>query len=96
MLYLSCLQCSEGKACNVKEEIKTSVADSNRQHNHDTTDCGSFCTCPCCVHIVSVNFQPYKISIEKLSDRNKLHFFYDNISLPSNYFGNIWQPPKFI
>ena len=95
LLILPCVACAETDTCN--DDLQSSVTQTGNhpEPGKEKEDCGSFCTCSCCVHIVSVNFQLYKISAEKLLDRNRLRLFYDDISLPSNYFGNIWQPPKF-
>jgi hypothetical protein len=87
-----------GLACagadNCDDEQERVVTKATEHNEHENEDCGNFCTCSCCVHIVSVNFQASAICIDKpLAERIKLSF-YHNISLPSNYFGNIWQPPK--
>jgi hypothetical protein len=60
----------------------------------EADDCGSFCACSCCVHIVSVNNYSPVCTVVKAEEKNILLSFYHNISLPSNYFGNIWQPPR--
>jgi hypothetical protein len=86
------LACAGADSCS--DEQERVVTKSTGHDEHEKEDCGNFCTCSCCVHIVSVNFQSQVISIDKpLSESAKLSF-YHNISLSSNYFGNIWQPPK--
>ena len=82
--------CAETEVC--AEEVELCLADDCSDEEED--DCGSFCACSCCVHIVSVNLQSPATTVEKILKKNTLLCFYDNISLPSNYFGNIWQPPK--
>jgi hypothetical protein len=87
-----------GIACagenNCKDELEHVGTKAADHEEHEKEDCGNFCTCTCCVHIVSVNFQSSVINIDKpITESTKLSF-YHNISLPSNYFGNIWQPPK--
>jgi hypothetical protein len=92
LLVLPGLACAENGLC--ADEPQSSVAQNAGQDEHEQEDCGAFCTCSCCVHIVSVNLQfPHFLS-EKISAKRTLFFFYHNISLPSNFFGNIWQPPK--
>jgi hypothetical protein len=87
-----------GIACagtdNCSDQAGSSVAKTAGDGQHEKEDCGNFCTCSCCVHIVSVNFQSPIINIDKPVEESVKHFFYHNVSLPSNYFGNIWQPPK--
>jgi hypothetical protein len=63
-------------------------------HEDEKDDCGSFCTCSCCVHIVSVNYQLAVVIDDKPFLKASQLSSYYSISLPSNYFGNIWQPPK--
>ena len=93
MLALPYFACAESGMCT--DDVQNAVTQTDRHpENEKEEDCGSFCTCSCCVHIVSVNFQSQKIFAEKPVTKNKLLFFCNNISIPSNYFGNIWQPPK--
>lgn len=82
--------CAETEVC--AEGADECLADDCSDEKKD--DCGSYCACSCCVHIVSVNFQSPVATVEKTHEKNILPGFYHNISLPSNYFGNIWQPPK--
>jgi hypothetical protein len=87
-----------GIACagedDCKDELENVAAKTTNHNEHEKEDCGNFCTCSCCVHIVSVNFQLPLISIDKPIGESARLSCYNNISLPSNYFGNIWQPPK--
>jgi len=92
LLVLPGLSCAQTDTC--ADELQSSVSQTGGDDEHEEEDCGSFCTCSCCVHIVSVNFQSPQIIIDKPFAKTKLLSFYNNISLPSNYFGNIWQPPK--
>jgi hypothetical protein len=88
------MACGDTDRCT--DELQNSVTQkvTHPEHENGKEDCGAFCTCSCCVHIVSVNFQSPVIVIDKAFTKNKLLSFYDNISLSSNYFGNIWQPPR--
>jgi hypothetical protein len=92
LLLLPGISCAGVDNCG--DEEKTAVSKIAGHDEHEEDDCGSFCTCSCCVHIVSVNFQSLVIAINKPIAESVKHNFYHNISLPSNYFGNIWQPPK--
>jgi hypothetical protein len=92
LLVLPGLTCAETGMCT--DDVQSSVTQADNHPENEPEDCGSFCTCSCCMHIVSANFQSLKTAAEKPLAKNKLPFFYNNISLPSNYFGNIWQPPK--
>jgi hypothetical protein len=92
LFVLPGLACAETDIC--ADDLQSSVSQTANHDKHEEEDCGNFCTCSCCVHIISVNFQSLKIIIDKQLATNNLLSIYNNISLPSNYFGNIWQPPK--
>jgi len=93
LLMLPGIACAGEDTCNDEPVNATGQTASHSDHE-DEEDCGNFCTCSCCVHIVSVNFQSAVISNDKTLLKNEQLSFYYSISLPSNYFGNIWQPPK--
>lgn len=92
LLVLPAMACAEIGGCAEEEQYCFNAADDCE--DEERSDCGSFCACSCCVHIVSVNFQSPETTVEKILEKNTLLCFYDNISIPSNYFGNIWQPPR--
>lgn len=94
LLVLPGIACADTDNCT--DELQSSVTQTgnNTGHENEKEDCGAFCTCSCCVHIVSVNFQSAVIICDKPLLKNKQLSCYCSISLPSNYFGNIWQPPK--
>jgi hypothetical protein len=91
-LLLPGIACAGENNCN--DELENAVTKTTGNDKHEKEDCGNFCACSCCVHIVSVNFQSQMISIDKPFEETAKQAFYQNVSLPSNYFGNIWQPPK--
>jgi hypothetical protein len=94
ILVLSVVPCSDiHNACN-KENSKTELS-QNHDHQQDQDDnCTPFCTCTCCsASFVSVDFTPFQLTkpteftiSQKITIRN--------FSLISNFYGNIWQPPK--
>jgi hypothetical protein len=94
LLVLPGIACAGTDGC--ADEIQSAVTQTgnNTGHENEKEDCGAFCTCSCCVHIVSVSFQSPVIIVDKPLIKSKQQSVYNNISLPSNYFGNIWQPPK--
>jgi hypothetical protein len=95
LLVLPVVSCA-AEADGCMGELQSSVTQTENHPGHEkkTEDCGAFCTCSCCVHIVSINFQTPVIIIDKPLIKSKQLSVYNNISLHSNYFGNIWQPPK--
>lgn len=94
LLLLPGIACAGEDNC-VEETVNvTSQTTNHTDHEDKKEDCGGFCTCSCCVHIVSVNFQQAVVIGDKPVLKSKQLSPYYSISLPSNYFGNIWQPPK--
>jgi hypothetical protein len=91
ILFLPCISCSD------KEEF---INDSQTQitqspgNQHENEACTPFCTCACCGQILVLNLQFNKTIIDKTLHRQLLQYYYSSIILPSDYFGNIWQPPK--
>ena len=83
--------CAETEICAADDECTDDACSDEEKE-----DCGSFCACSCCVHIVSTNLQLPAISSEKVTLKSLDLNFYHNISLPSNHFGNIWQPPRVV
>jgi hypothetical protein len=92
LLALPCITCAETQGC--KDEQQSQLSQAHEHEEPDTDDCGNLCNCSCCGHIVSVNFQLTEFVINKPVFKNNNLITYCNIFLPSNYFGNIWQPPK--
>lgn len=92
LFILPGIACGAEDNCKNEPELLTSRAAD--EHKHEKEACGNLCSCSCCVHIVSVHFRAQLINIEKPEGETAKHAFYHNISLPSNYFGNIWQPPR--
>ena len=94
ILVLSLVPCGDmHNDCN-DTTTKTELS-QNHDHQQDKDDnCSPLCTCSCCsASIVALDFKqvqlkkPAEFSItQKLSIRN--------FSFVSNFYGNIWQPPK--
>jgi len=94
ILVLSVVPCSDvHNVCNDKSTKKELT--QNHDHKQDQDDnCSPFCTCACCAaSVIAVDFKPFKLKkptafsiSQKVSIRN--------FSFLSNFYGNIWQPPK--
>lgn len=94
ILVLSAVPCSDvHNECNDKNS-KTGLT-QNHDHQQDKDDnCSPFCICTCCsASVVFLDFALFQIKIpNEFSITEKLTI--RNFSFVSNYFGNIWQPPK--
>ena len=95
LLALPVVSCAESLACADEIEICQAADDCTEDCTDERPDgCDSFCSCSCCVHIVSVNFPVPQFTELKPVISNELLNTYTDIFLPSNHFGNIWQPPR--
>jgi hypothetical protein len=96
ILLLPCFPCTDTdehiNTC--KTEIASNSIDNN-DHQHENEACNPFCSCACCGQVFYSNFLLEKNVSAKPAENLKQLFFYTNISLSSDFFGNIWQPPKF-
>ncbi|MBK7432994.1 MAG: hypothetical protein IPI66_03235 [Chitinophagaceae bacterium] len=95
LLLFPLFPCMESEKCT-DEPAAVSHYTSNRDHDQQNgeEDCGPFCGCACCGHLVTSNLQPNVNNQYQQPALLKQALFYHNISLSSDYFGNIWQPPK--
>lgn len=94
MLFLPCMPCMDSDVCI--EPATIPVVQSAGQHDHGDEEeaCAPFCSCACCGHIVTSNSQALKMVTVKPVAGKRLLSYYNSISLPSDSFGNIWQPPR--
>jgi len=79
--------------CNALPGIVLQTA-GHSGHQDDEEACAPFCNCTCCGHVVNSNSFLIKIAAVKPLFKEKPQTYYNNISLPSDFFGNIWQPPR--
>lgn len=94
ILALSVMPC--GDTYNAYK-TNTVLTENSQSHSHDSDhndQCSPFCTCACCSISSSSKLAPLNIKITKPEVVSKLTFPHQNFSLVSNYYGNIWQPPR--
>ena len=91
VLVLSCLPC-RNDACHVLNNGKISTSQTNYTDHQES--CSPFCAC--CGSIISFGFH-FPVSVPD----NQTSFFTQRVknilhddSFFSNFYGNIWQPPK--
>lgn len=94
ILALSVLPCSDAyNDCNSNTALTENS--QNHDHNTDLNDiCSPFCTCTCCSISANPKFTPFSIKIAKVVAVSLLKFPNREFSFASNFYGNIWQPPK--
>jgi hypothetical protein len=93
ILLLPGMPCMDTGECN--EASQTEISKSQAAPQQENEDCSPFCNCACCGHILTPNFQLNKISIADPFAKQKKQSCYHSVSLSSDFFGNIWQPPRF-
>lgn len=95
ILLLPCLPCMDKDECSEKATTTAgSTASHHRDHEDEEEGCTPFCSCVCCGHIFTPSFAEQKPTLIPTEAIKKQPSFYKNISLPADFFGNIWQPPK--
>jgi hypothetical protein len=91
------MPCGDTEECKVLDNGKETFAQTE-QHDHqeDTESCSPFCTCACCGSTIVFNFQCPVLMTESTSFSFPLseRIIVKNDSFTSNFYGNIWQPPK--
>ena len=86
--------CSDTDECTEVSKTEATHSNSNKETDQHEEPCNPFCSCVCCAHIFSPNSLLNNLAVVKPVTKKQQQFFYNNISLSSYYFGNIWQPPK--
>ncbi|WP_394332461.1 DUF6660 family protein [Niabella drilacis] len=94
LLAVSVMPCSDGYSrCNTSG----SGTEMTRSHDHPASHrdiCGPFCICSCCGATANFAFQLLKADATKAPDVKARKFLPRDFFFISNYYGNIWQPPK--
>lgn len=96
LLGMMMLPCSDAyNECNLAQTRQSKVEVSN-EHSHGTDandNCSPFCNCSCCQTTIDTKFLAKKDEEPKALFKEK-KFLFTNQRFVSNYYGNIWQPPK--
>lgn len=95
LIYLVTLfgvPCSDAAVVHVETpEVSHAVS-----HNHESEDhCSPFCACACCgvtIAILKINLPTFNVPLQEFGADKQLAKNYITVS---NYYGSIWQPPKF-
>lgn len=94
ILCLSLMPCSDSFNDCVSNVDLTETTQPH-QHKSDHNDlCSPFCTCACCSISASVKFIPFTIKLAKVVTNSKINFPNQEFTFISNFYSNIWQPPK--
>ncbi len=96
LLAIFALPCNDGYN-DCKTTSAVIAADDDHSHKTDHNDiCSPFCTCSCCSTAAGFSYHSLKIKEAKPGLFKTQKIPLRNFSLTSDYYGNIWQPPKLI
>lgn len=94
LVAISFLPCGDAyNDCNNSKPQTETTQDHSHKNDHNDI-CSPFCTCACCSTTVNFAFQPLKIKEAKLIFAETQKFPIWDFNFVSNFYGNIWQPPK--
>ncbi|WP_394799436.1 DUF6660 family protein [Ferruginibacter lapsinanis] len=95
ILLLPCITCADSNECSNTTQSTVFKPSANHQnHQHEEEACNPFCNCICCGSITVSNILLNKTEGGHFLTTKKRKPFYKSISLSSDFYGNIWQPPK--
>lgn len=91
ILAISAIPCSDG----FNECESTQATHETHNHGNDQTDqCSPFCVCACCGTVVTLKMFRVSTQVAKLPIKEKQKFPVKEFDFTSNFYKNIWQPPK--
>lgn len=94
LLALSVMPCTDvHTTCSSESAILTIAENHDHASDHNDT-CSPFCVCSCCNTIGTLHFTEYYLKSAKQYVALHAKFAVRAIVYDSNFFGNIWQPPK--
>src|SRR5690606_36922533 len=93
LLALTAMPCSDmSNNCETATTSITKPVTHNHQSDGDDA-CGPFCFCSCCSVSTNPKITALEFQIAK-PITSTITYPVRDFSLISNYYGNIWQPPK--
>lgn len=94
LLAISMLPCGDANnECNTTAPQTETT--QNHSHKTDHNDvCSPFCICSCCSTVANFSIPESRVIEEKTVFAEIQKFPIRDFNFVSNYYGNIWQPPK--
>ncbi|WP_435226501.1 DUF6660 family protein [Niabella hirudinis] len=94
LLVVSVIPCSDGysRCASSGSRVEMTMSHDHQASHRDI--CGPFCMCSCCGATANFAFQLLKVNEAKMPDVKNRKFLPRDFFFHSNYYGNIWQPPK--
>lgn len=94
LMGMMVLPCSDAyNECTPTTQANVKVTDNHSHGTDENDNCSPFCNCSCCHTIVDAKFAA-QYSVATKPSFKETKFIFTNQRFVSNYYGNIWQPPK--
>lgn len=96
LFVLACLPCSDNTECgDYAPASQAARTDTHQDHSHEAETCSPFCICSCCgQQVPQLSFSnPLPEPKAPFGEETKNYSLYRS-SACSDFYGNIWQPPK--
>lgn len=95
LLALAVIPCSDvAYTSTVMQDLVVTSTSGHNDPNNDINDiCSPFCQCTCCSITATSKFTSLKLQLAKPAMPSSTYPVW-KASFVSNYYGNIWQPPK--
>lgn len=92
MLCMSFLPCEDGHERLSGTQVKISDNKDDKKHQHESEACSPFCVCSCC-STSAFFFHFNKTQTTKIAFQS-VKYPLHNVSLSTDVYYSIWQPPK--
>jgi hypothetical protein len=89
---MPCGDKNECESMSVSTELTQNT--NHEKHEHHKELCSPFCICACCGTNVNITAHASYQVMENPIIHTALSYSLANEDILSNFFGNIWQPPK--
>lgn len=94
LLLLPCFPCPDVRECVGNIQTARNASDHQKEQQHEDEACSPFCFCACCGQVCAPSLQRDHLAAIASPGRRKPQCSYTNHSRPSDFPGNIWQPPR--
>ena len=95
IMALSIMPCRDINATPVNQALTIRQGTGAEESAGHGDHCSPFCLCSCCARILTAEITTASSMLTKpVSIVLKKQYYLLKISFASNFYGNIWQPPK--
>lgn len=94
LLALSVMPCGDAYTVCQDNSAKTTLSQTHDRNLEGNDICSPFCTCTCCSTILALKITNHTVEAAKHPVLSKEKFPGRGFFFVSNFYANIWQPPK--